>query len=404
MLEANTEAFVALLLISATVAVIIKRVPVPYVVALAVVGCAGGVVFGAGRIILTPSLILFILLPGLLFEAAFNLQWPRLRSGAIQILALATIGVLVTTAVAGLLGHLLLGLSLGGAVVFGAVLAPTDPVAVVAVFRRLGLPSRLVTIVEAESLVNDGTAVVLFSIALSAATGETTNAPSVLLESLRLVGGGVAIGLAIGLALSWVTVHIDDPQIEITITAVCAYGTYLVAERAQVSAILAVVAAAATMGNYGRTHGMSPRTAAAVDVFWDYLAFLLNSATFLLIGFAVPWQDLTSNLGAIAAAFAILMLGRAVAVYAVLGALRPFGQHLLMRWQHLLVWSGLRGAVAIALLLSLTDRGGEFDTIRSIAYGVVLLSILIQGSTVGTVSHWLLPTGQASRRAGESPS
>ena len=170
-IQASAQAFVALLLVSAIVAMLAGRLPVPFVVLVAVLGCAGGAVLGEGRITLTPQLILFILLPGLLFEAAFRLEWRRLRAGVVPILALATVGVLVTTAVVAMLGHLVLGLGLGVAVVFGCVVAPTDPVAVVAVFRRLGMPAQLVTIIEAESLVNDGTAVVLFGIALASAVG-----------------------------------------------------------------------------------------------------------------------------------------------------------------------------------------------------------------------------------------
>ena len=392
MIEANTEAFIALLLVSAAIAVLSRRLPVPFVVVLAVVGCLAGAVVGQGRVTLTPSLILFILLPGLLFEAAFRLEWERLKAGLVPILALATVGVVVTTAVVALLGYLVLGLGIGVAVVFGAVVAPTDPVAVVAVFRQLGMPAQLVTIVEAESLVNDGTAVVLFTVALSAATGDAASVPSVLLDLVRLIGGGIAIGAAIGIGLSWTVARVDDPQVEITITAMCAYGTYLIADKAHTSAILAVVVAAVILGNYGRRHGMSRRTMEAVDSVWDYITFVLNSATFLLLGFAVPWQGLTARIGAIGAAFAILIAARAVAVYGVLGVLRPFGRHVTLTWQHLLVWSGLRGAVAVALLLSLVDKGGEYDTVRALAYGVVLLSILIQGTTIAPLSRRLVPS------------
>ena len=390
-IQASAQAFVALLMVGAIVAMVAERLPVPFVVMVAVLGCAGGAVLGEGRITLTPQLILFILLPGLLFEAAFRLEWRRLRAGVVPILALATIGVLVTTAVVALLGHLVLGLGLGVAVVFGCVVAPTDPVAVVAVFRRLGMPAQLVTLIEAESLVNDGTAVVLFSIALATATGQPATAPGVLLDLLRLVGGGVGIGVAIGFTLSWVVARIDEPQVEVSATVLCAYGTYLAGDAIHTSPILAVVAAAVIMGNYCRGHGMSRRTQVAVGAVWDYITFMLNAATFLLIGFAVPWQGLIARAGTICLAFAILIAARAVAVYGVLGVLSPFGRHLAYRRQHLLVWGGLRGAVAVALLLSLVNRGPEFDTVRALAYGVVLLSIVVQGATVGPLARRLLP-------------
>lgn len=399
MAQSGAEAFILLLVVSVLVAVVAKRLPIPFVVVPALLGCAGGVALGQQRVPLTPDLILFILLPGLLFEAAFRLEWSRLRAGVAPILALATVGVLVTTGVVALLAHLVLGLGVGPAVVLGCVMAPTDPVAVVGVFRHLRMPEQLVTVVEAESLVNDGTAVVLFTVALAAASGEVASAPGVALDLLRLVGGGVALGAAVGVALSWLVGFVDDPQIEISATVICAYGGYLVADRAHVSPILSVVVAAAIMGNYGRTHGMSPRTQDAVDLVWDYFTFMLNSATFLLIGLAVPWQGLVPRIGAMLLAFLILLGARAVAVYGMLATLRPFGKRLDWRWQHLLVWSGLRGAVAVALLLSLSQRGGEYVLVRDLAYGVVLLSILVQGTTIGPLSSRLLPSPVTDRAA-----
>lgn len=136
---------------------------------------------------------------------------------------------------------------------------------------------------------------------------------------------------------------------------------------------------------------MSQHTRVAVDSVRDYITFMLSAATFLLIGFAVPWQGLLERAGAIGLALVILLAARALAVYGVLGVLRPFGRHLAYRRQHLLVWGGLRGAVAVALLLSLVNRGAEFDSVRALAYGVVLLSIVVQGATVGPLARRLLP-------------
>ena len=181
-------------------------------------------------------------------------------------------------------------------------------------------------------------------------------------------------------------------------TVLCAYGTYLAADAIHTSPILAVVAAAVIMGNYCRGHGMSQRTQVAVDAVWDYITFMLNSATFLLIGFAVPWQGLLARVGAICLAFAILIAARALAVYGLLGVLSPFGRRLDFRWQHLLVWGGLRGAVAVALLLSLVNPGADFDAVRALAYGVVLLSIVVQGATVGPLARRLLPDPGGAER------
>jgi CPA1 family monovalent cation:H+ antiporter len=381
------ETFVLLLMAAAAVALLVKAVPVPYVSALALAGLVGGFLLGPGELRLTRSLILFVLLPGLLFEAAFNLSWRELRRNLVAVVALATLGVLLTTTVVALLGHAALGLSLPLAVLFGAMVAPTDPVAVVAVFRRLGVPARLVNLVEAESLLNDGTGVVLFTVALAAAQSASFGLGGAVLEFARLAFGGLALGLAAGLLLSLVTSRIDDFQVEITLTAIGAYGSYLLAESVHLSGILAVVAAGLVLGNLGRPRAMSQRTQEAVTLFWDYVAFALNSLVFLLIGLEVARHDLIAGLGVVAGAAAIALLARALAVYLVLGVLHPLPWRVSLRWQHLIVWSGLRGAIAVALALSLS---GEFQSLRGPTYGVVLASILVQGATIGPLTRRLL--------------
>ncbi len=392
MVESQVAAFVVLLMAAAAVAVLVKLVPIPYVTALALVGAvAGGIFHGSVTVHLTRSFILFVLLPGLLFEAGFNLDWRRLRDTLLAVLVLATVGVLLTAGLIAVIGHLVLGLALPLAFLLGAMVAATDPVAVIAMFRRLGVPGRLATIVEAESLVNDGTGVVLFTIALGIALSGTFHPIGASLQFLQLTLGGLALGLAIGFVLSRLTMRVDDPQVELTFTAIAAYGSYLLAEAIHVSGLLAVVAAALVMGNYGRTKGMSERTQVAVNTFWDYVAFLLNSLVFLLIGLELPWTSILDHGWAVLAAASIALIARAVAVYGVFAVLRPFGGKLAWRWQHLIVWGGLRGGVAIALALSLGEQGGsELIDLRTLVYGVVLLSITVQGLTIGPLSRALL--------------
>jgi CPA1 family monovalent cation:H+ antiporter len=191
-----------------------------------------------------------------------------------------------------------------------------------------------------------------------------------------------------------VTSRIDDFPVEITLTGIGAYGSYLLAETFHLSGILAVVAAGLVLGNLGRPRAMSPRTREAVNLFWDYVAFLLNSVVFLLVGLDVPWTEVRTELAAIAVAALITLLARAVAVYLVLGLLHPLPWRISFRWQHLVVWSGLRGAIAVALALSLTERSSAFESIRALVYGVVLVSILVQGVTIGPLARLLLNGGK----------
>ncbi|MBJ7597469.1 MAG: sodium:proton exchanger [Candidatus Nephthysia bennettiae] len=390
MIEARVETFVLLLMAACAVALVVKAVPVPYVSALALVGLLAGLVVGRGQLQLTHSLILFVLLPGLLFEAAFNLSWRDLRANLVAVVALATLGVVLTTAVIAVVGHAALGLALPVAILLGTMISPTDPVAVVAVFRRLGVPARLVNLVESESLLNDGTGVVLFTVALAATQASPAGVGSLAWDFARLIAGGIGLGLGVGLLLSFVTSRIDDFPVEITLTGIGAYGSYLLAESLHLSGILAVVAAGLVLGNLGRPRAMSARTQEAVTLFWDYVAFLLNSVVFLLVGLDVPWSEVRSLLPGIVVAALIALLARAVAVYAVLGLLHPLPWRVSFRWQHLIVWSGLRGAIAVALALSLTETNPQFSSVRALVYGVVLLSILLQGSTIGPLARLLL--------------
>ena len=390
MIESGVANFVVLLIGAVLVAVAVKRLPVPYVTALAVLGLAFGALVGIPRLHLSHSLILFVLVPGLLFEAAFNLEWKQLKDNLLAVVALATVGVLLTAGLVALLGHVVLGLSVAAAVIFGAMVAPTDPVAVVAVFRRIGVPQRLSNLVEAESLFNDGTGVVLFTIALTATT-TTISLPGAVLQFVELAAGGVALGIAIGFVLSRLMTRIDDHQVEITVTAIAAYGGYLLGEAIHVSGLLTVVGAGLVLGNYGRPRAMSERTQSAVSVFWDYVAFVLNSVVFLLIGADVPWSAFSNQVWVILGAVLALLIARAASVYGLLALLRPLGRPINLRWQHLIVWSGLRGAIAIALLLSLGGSGGELNTVRALVYGVVLVSIVVQGLTIGPAAAILLP-------------
>jgi monovalent cation:H+ antiporter, CPA1 family len=382
---------VVLLLVGSAVAVVVRFLPLPYESVLALIGLLVGAKLGPGAFPgVSGDLILFVLLPGLLFEAGFRLRWPLLRQNLAAVLALATVGVGLTTTVVGTLGHWALGLTVPFAILLGAMVAPTDPVAVTALLQRLGMPERLRNLFEAESLVNDGTGVVVFTIALAATTAGAFTPTSIVLDFVRLAGGGIALGVALGFAISFVTSRIDDVRVELSLTAVAAYGGYLLGNLAGVSGILVVVAAAIVLGNFGRPHGMSARTQEAADIFWDYVAFVLNTIVFVLIGLAVPLQQLLADPPAILVGIAVALVARAAAVYVLLPPLARRGQRVPLRWQHLLVWGGLRGAVATALALSLAGRGDGYDQVRALTYGVVLASILLQGVTFRPVARFLL--------------
>ena len=377
------EALIILLVLVATlVAIAVRRIRLPYTVALVLVGLAI-TIWRPLDIGVTPELILFLFVPPLIFEAAFNLDLRLLRDNLAPILVLAIPGVLLTTFFVGGVVALGTGLPFATAVVFGALIAATDPVAVVALFRALGVPHRLAVALEGESLFNDGTAIVIFRLAVSAAVLGTFDPVNGLFDFFQVALGGIAVGLALGWLAAQLIARVNDHLVSATLTTLLAYGTYLVAERLHVSGVLAVVVAGLLTGNLGAT-GVSPTTKSMIFNLWEYLAFLANSLVFLLIGLDIDLPLLWANLWPIAVAVAAVLISRAVVVYGLswLVFLGRGRQQFPLRWRHVLFWGGLRGAISLALALSLPVTLAGRDTLEAMVFGVMLFTLLGQGTTL----------------------
>jgi CPA1 family monovalent cation:H+ antiporter len=372
---------IELLLIASLVAIAVQRLRVPYTVALVLVGLFLAALQPV-QIEVTRDLILALLVPPLVFEAAFQLQFSQLQRDLPTIALLAVPGVIIGSLIVGMLVGLLTPLALPAALVFGALISATDPVSVVALFRVLGVPRRLAVLLEGESLLNDGTAIVLFTLVLgSALTGQFHPLQGVL-EFLRVAAGGLAVGLGLGWLVSRIIARVDDYLIETTLTVVLAFGSYLVAERLQFSGVLAVVAAGLMSGNLG-PQGMSPTTRVVLFNFWEFLAFLANSMVFLLIGLQIYIPDMISAWKPVAAAILAVLLARAIVVYGLGWLANRFVEPIPLRWVHVLNWGGLRGAISLALVLSLpAAMGADRHLIQLMAFGVVLFTLVVQGSTV----------------------
>jgi len=394
----NMEKFLAtetliieLLLVVSIVALAVRRLRIPYTVALVVVGLL--ITFQQPlEFDLTPELILSLFIPPLVFEAAFHLEFKSLRANWLPIVGLAIPGVLVTTMVVGLIVSWGVGISLPAALVFGALIAATDPVAVVSLFKALGAPKRLATLVESESLFNDGTAIVIFklllALALSAAvvtSGDTAPSFDLLtaaVDFLRVSAGGLLVGVGLGWIIAQVIARVDDYLIETMLTTVLAFGAYLVAERFHVSGVLAVVAAGIITGNIG-LKGMSPTTRIVLFNFWEFLAFVANSLVFLLIGLDVNLREIGANIVPIAIALGAVLLSRALVVYGLTALANLLSKNKVpFAYRHVLFWGGLRGAISLALALSLPLALAERDLLRVMTFGVVLFTLLAQGTTM----------------------
>lgn len=378
----NTETLIIeLLLIASLVAIVVQRLRIPYTVALVVVGLFL-TTQSPLNFELTPELILALFVPPLVFEAAFHLNLTELRRNLKSILMMAVPGVLLTTLIVGGIVSFGTGLALPVALVFGSIVAATDPVAVVSLFRLLGVPKRLSVLVEGESLLNDGTALVLFNLMLAIVITGQFNLLEGVLEFFKVSVGGVVVGLVLGWVASRVIARIDDYLIEITLTTVLAYGSYLLAEQLHFSGVLAVVAAGLIAGSLG-PQGMSPTTRIVLYNFWEYITFLVNSLVFLLIGLDVDLFALFESWQVIAWAIGAVLVARFVVVYGLGWITNRLGEPISLRWRHIIAWGGLRGALSLALALSLPATfGDDRFLLRTMAFGVALFTLLIQATTM----------------------
>jgi CPA1 family monovalent cation:H+ antiporter len=386
-----------LLIAASAIAILAHRLRFPYTVALVL----GGVVLGLLRIPilspiqpgqrpdwLTPDVILILFLPALIFEASIRFDCRVLFRSIAPLILLATVGVLAAAAVTGFLVAWTLGLPVLIALLFGAIISATDPISVVAIFKTQNVNQRLSFILEAESLLNDGTAVVLFQVILGAIASSTLGIAKGAGQFVLAVVGGAALGFACGYTGSKVTSRIDDPQIEIMLSAIVAYGSYLLADNFHLSGVIATGSAGLVMGTMGM-RGMSTRTRVALESFWDFFAFIINSLVFLLIGLEVHFQTLLHEWRTVSFGILAALAGRVVAVYGFVPISNLISEKIPFRWQHIFVWGGLRGALALALALSL-DRSFPYRSdILALTFGVVIFSILVQGLTIKPVLRLL---------------
>lgn len=380
-IESLVNEFAWLLLGAVVVGIVAQRIRIPYAVALVVVGLVVEETHIVSVPEIEPGLLLFAFLPPLLFDAAFRLEARELRVVLRPVLWLAVPGVLLTAALVGGATWLLLGVPLGSALLFGSIVAATDPVAVVAVLKSLNAPHRIAVIPEAESLINDGMAITLYTALIGYAVTGHIRASEVVELFGREVIGGIAIGAVLAFVVSRVTATIDDHPLEMMLSTVLAYGSYLVAHEVHASGPLACVAAGFIHGSYGRSIGMSPRTSRLLDDLWEYLGFVANAIVFLLVGFTVHASDLLDEAWAVSVAVVAVLLARFGVVY-LTRLVTPAGAAIASGERLVVVWAGLRGALTIALALALPAATPERDLLIAMAFGIVLFTLVVQGLTL----------------------
>jgi CPA1 family monovalent cation:H+ antiporter len=396
---------VILLLTALTVILVTRRLAVPYTLGLVVVGLLISIFDFLPDVRLRPDLILFVFLPALLFEGSWMMYVRYLRENWQTIFLLVGPGLLLSLVLIAVPLHFFAGLNWGLAFLLGAILSPTDPVAVLGLFRQLKVDIRLSTIIEGESLFNDGVAGALYStflgLVLLSVQGQPITAGQAWLNGILIflleAGGGAVIGLFCGFLVSRLVRYIDDPLVETTITIITAYGVYLLADALHTSGILAVILAALVFGSYGRNIGMSEATREAVDNFWSTLAFIANALLFLLVGAQLNPKEFFSSDTAfpllLTAGLTILaVLVARLVVVALLPPIRQSATALSLwravpySWRVVIFWSGLRGALSLALVLALPAGVPSRNTLIFSTYAVVLFTLLVQGFSL----RWIL--------------
>lgn len=377
--------FFWLIVIASVVAMVGRYVKIPYALALVITGLIVGPSHILPQVHLDPHILFTIFLPPLLFESAIHMRASLLRDNWKAVTIYALVGTLVSTFIVGFLVSWLLKIPILPALVFGALISPTDPISVISIFKQLGVGKRLSLMIEAESLFNDGVAIVLFSLLVNLALGGSVSLVSSIESFFLVVLGGAVIGGLIGFFASRLTREFDDHLLEITMTTIVAFGSYLAAESAGVSGVIAVVTAGLFMGSYGMRTGMSPTTRLSVSSFWEYAAFVVNSIVFLLVGFEVTVVHLTAAVPAILGAVVAVLIGRALAIYGLSPLINKMHGDVPMAWQHVFFWGGLRGAIPMALVIGLGRDFPGRDELVVLTFGVVLISLLVQGMTLKTL-------------------
>jgi CPA1 family monovalent cation:H+ antiporter len=367
--------------VAVVVAMVMRRLRLPYTVGLVIAGIVLATTPLTLQLQLSKELIFSVFLPPLVFEAAICIDWHELRKDLVAVTTLATAGVLIAATITAAGMHWVLDWPWSSAIVFGMLISATDPVSVIATFKEAKVHGRLRLLVESESLLNDGTAAIGFLIAVQIAMGAQSDTP-IAWALLQTIGGGIICGLTVGFVFMIFAGRTDDHLVELTLTTLTAYASFLIAEHLHCSGVLATLCAGLVTGNYGRIASLSDAGRATLDSYWEYIAFVVNSFIFLLIGAREAQQHFSGMWMVIGVATSLVLLGRAFSIYPLCAIFTKSKLKIDMAHQHILFWGGLRGALALALALGLPESMPYHDEIVTTAFAVVAFSVFIQGLTM----------------------
>jgi len=378
-----------LILVGAMVAIITRRLKIPYTTGLVVAGLLIAFFHVGVSIPLNKELMFDVLLPPLIFEAALYIQWKELRRDLLVIMTYAVLGVALSGGVCAVFMHYFAGWTWLEAMLFGALIAATDPVSIIATFKEAKVKGRLRLLVESESLFNDSTAAVAFFLVLSFAFGEPLGFGSVIWRLVLSSFGGILTGVLMGGIVLLVIGRTRDHLVELSLTTLAAFGSFWLAEHIQMSGILATTAAGLMIGNMTAFGPISEKGEKSIEHFWEFAAFVVNSLIFIILGINAAYQDFARAFAAILIAIAAVIVGRAVAVYPCSAIFAVTTRRIDVKLQHVLFWGGLRGALALALALGIPDTLPYRSEILTVTFGVVAFSVFVQGLTMPPLLRWL---------------
>ncbi len=381
------ESIEIILLIGAVVAIIARRLKVPYTVGLVVAGIILAFLPLGLEVNFSKELIFKVLLPPLIFEAALYIHWKELKRDLIPVITFASIGVLLSAGITASIMHFVVGWDWTMAALFGVLIAATDPVSVIATFKEAKVEGRLRLLVESESLFNDSTAAVAFTIALAFAMGQTMAVGTAALAMILSVVGGIASGLIVGYACLWIAGRTKDHLVEIALTTVAAFGSFWLAEQfgfagVHFSGVLASMTAGLLVGNTNQLGFITEKGDESIEDFWEFGAFVVNSIIFIVLGVNEAAQDFGRSALAIGVAIVAVVIARAVAIYTLSAAFSKSRWKIDSEHQHIMFWGGLRGALALALALGIPESVPYRSEILTVTFGVVAFSVFAQGLTM----------------------
>lgn len=403
------------LLFSAITSVISEKIRIPFTLLLVLIGV--GIFFGIstaenlfpaffasenffaeflpflGNFHLSPEIVFYLFLPTLIFESAFHLRFSEVRQNLASISLLAIVSLLISAGIIAAGLHLLFHLPPLIAFLFGVIISATDPVAVLALFKEIGAPKRLRTIIEGESLFNDGTSLVLFKIITGILFSFAIIPGSTLVSGVEnffiTVFGGVLFGIFTGVLFSESIGYVrNNPNVEMTLALILAHFTFLLAEHLGLSGIIATVAAGIVLGNYGR-HKISPSVLDTMHDFWDHIAYIVNSLIFLLIGIAIATSAKFEFWLPSLAAIGLVIIARFISIIPVLSCLNLFSKKqnkIPFSWQIIISHGGLRGALAVVMILLLPREFEYRQLFETMTVSVIIFFFLTNATTIG----WLL--------------